>query len=103
LYVSEHSPGLVSKKRRGRGVDNVTAHGSVRPSGSVRVFRAILAADVRPSDEVCTFLADVGDPDRDPATEPRSTPTEYSSVCGGRIAGSSCRLRLGSTIEMILV
>ena len=64
---------------------------------------AILAADVRPSDEVVALLAHVRDRHRERRPSSRSTPIEYSSVRGARVCGIEQQVDLGSTTETMRV
>ena len=66
--------------------DEHSQHAAVRQRA---LFLGVLTADVRPSDEVGPALVHAGDGDGASAPISRSTPTEYSSVCGARMPGSS--------------
>ena len=75
-------------------------HRDAAPVGQRPRLLAILTGDVGPTHEVRAVLAHIGERECQAAPIWRSTPTEYSSVRGARVCGSSNRLVLGSTSEI---
>ena len=98
LYVSEYprdsSTGISDRRRRWRSrIPAAAGHPAASASPP------ILAAYVRPADEVAALACEHRlSPARSRRPSSRSTPSEYSSVRGERVSGSSRRFVLGSTI-----